>query len=155
MIIEKEKFPFKWMLSILEALESEESLSSLQIAKIVRVCVPDVSEIAWMLQYLTSFGKIISDLDGKWKIITKKEASAPPPKEFRFKYIKALAKIIEILHESSQSVPELAQKISHEIDDIQKALEFLTLITDKGQVQLTKSDIHHQWSLRPWSQGFF
>ncbi|UCG89998.1 MAG: hypothetical protein JSU57_05925 [Candidatus Heimdallarchaeota archaeon] len=151
MIIEREKFPFKWMLNIIEALESEESLSSLQIARVIRVCVPDAKEVTQMLQYMTSFGKIILDLDGKWKITLKKEASTPPlPTEFRFKYIKTLAEIIKILHKRSQSVSELAQKTSHEIDDIQEALEFLALITGKGKVQLTKNDTPQQWSLKSW-----
>lgn len=138
------------MLSIIEALENEKSLSSLQIARAVKVCIPDAREVTQMLQYLTSFGKIISNQNGKWEVTLKGEDPAPPSKEFRFKYIITLTEIIKILHRSNRSASELAQKTSQEIDDIEEALEFLALITEKGQVHLTKSGTSDQWSLRSW-----
>ncbi len=149
MIVDRNKFPFKWMLRIIATLERGDSLSSLQIARAIGSCVPDAGEVTHMIHYITYFGKVTSDTEGKWKIVGKEEDSGPPQKDFRFRYIRTLMKIIDILAEGAQSVVELAQKIYQEIDDIQGALSFLALITEKGRVHLQKEDQPKKWSLKP------
>lgn len=139
------------MLSIIATLERDDILSSLQIARAIGSCVPDAGEVTNMIHYITYFGKVTSDTEGKWRIFGKEEDSGPPQKDFRFRYIRTLMDIIDILDEGAQSVVELAQKTSQEIDDIQVALSFLALITEKGCVHLQKEDQFQKWSLKPWS----
>lgn len=138
------------MLTIISALEREDSLTSLQIARAIGVCVPDVAEATRILHYITYFGKIESNPEGNWRIIKKEEDSDPPPKKFRVKYIQNLMKIIDVLNEGTQSAEELAQRTSQEIDSVQEILSFLSLTTGKGYIHLQGSGHPQQWSLRPW-----
>ena len=151
MIVDRKKFPFKRMLSIIATLEGGDSFSSLQIARAIGSCVPDAGEVTHMIHYITYFGKVASDTEGKWRIFGKEEDSNPPQKDFRFNYIRTLMEIIDILDEDAQSVVELAQKTSQEIDDIQEAMSFLALITEKGRIHLQEEDSSQKWSLKPWS----
>ncbi|MHA2244145.1 MAG: hypothetical protein ACXADY_04195 [Candidatus Hodarchaeales archaeon] len=150
MIVDRKKFPFKWMWSIIETLERCDFLSSLEIARAIGSCVPDADEVTNMIHYITYFGKVKSDMEGKWRIFGKEEDSNPPQKDFRFRYIRILMEIIDILDEGTLGNVELAQKTSQKIDDIQEAMSFLALITEKGSIHLQEKDSSQNWSLKPW-----
>lgn len=65
MLIDKTKFPFKWMSDIIEALEREKMLSPFRIARAIESCVPDAAEVTRMLYYITFFGRVVSNQEGE------------------------------------------------------------------------------------------
>lgn len=155
MVQDQPKFPFKYFLSVIEALEKEDALSSWQIAKAIDSCISDASEVTRMLHYLTDHGKITSNPEkGNWRIIRKKEDSDPPSKNFRVKYIQKHITLLEVLTDEPQSVEALANKTSFELDDIIEALSFLTSISEKGHIHLQGSGYQQQWSFRLWPPSF-
>ncbi|UCG03250.1 MAG: hypothetical protein JSW11_04515 [Candidatus Heimdallarchaeota archaeon] len=153
MILDQTKFPFKYFLSVIEALEKEDALSSWQIAKAIGSCTSDASEVARMLSYLTHYGKIVSNT-GNWRIIRKKEDSDPPSKNFRVKYIQQFLSTIEALIDESQSIEELAKVTSLGRDEIEEILSCLEIISEKGYVYLQGSGPRQQWTLKPWPLNF-
>ncbi|MFX1515797.1 MAG: hypothetical protein ACFFC6_05765 [Promethearchaeota archaeon] len=142
------KFPFKYFLPIIHALEKENTLSAWQIAKSIGSCISDASEVTRMLHYITHYGKIISE-QGKWKIIRKEENTDPPSKDFRVKYIQNYITLIETLNNELQSVEEIAKKTSLEMNEIEENLPYLSLITNKGSIELHGSGPRKQWGLKP------
>lgn len=151
MIIDNTKFPFKWMLDIIKALEGEKLLSPSRISRTIGSCVPDAAEVTRMLHFITFFGRVVSNQEGEWRIVGKEnDSSSNPGKNFRFKYIKKVMEIIDFLSENAIGEFELAQKTSQEVYDIQQALSFLEEITEKGRIHKEKSS-PHQWCLSPWS----
>lgn len=145
------KFPFKYFLSIINALENGTALSTWQIAKSIGSCISDASEVTRMLHYLTHYGRIVSNpKEGKWKIIRNKLVSDSPSKNFRVKYIKQYIALIEGLTSEPQSLEELGERLSLELDEIRQILPYLSLITEKGYIQLEGSGARQQWNLKPW-----
>ncbi|MFW9905128.1 MAG: hypothetical protein ACFFFH_12390 [Candidatus Thorarchaeota archaeon] len=151
MSINQAKFPFKYFIRIINALEDENILSAWQIAKSIGSCISDASEVTRMLHYLTHYGKIVSNpKKGCWKIIRNKQISEPPLKNFRVRYVEKCMALIEGLTSEPQSVEELGEKLSLELNEIRDLLPYLRLITEKGYIHLEGSDHRQQWSLKPW-----
>jgi hypothetical protein len=148
--INQNKFPFKYFLSIINTLENENTLPAWQIAKFIGSCISDASEVTRMLHYLTHYGKIVSNPEGKWKIVKNKMISDPPSKKFRANYIKQFITLIERLTSEPQSLEELGEELSLELDEIRNFLSYLSLLTEKGYIQLEGSGPRQQWSLKPW-----
>ena len=149
------RFPYKYFLGVLEALEKEDALSGWQIAKLIGSCISDASEATRMLHYLTHCGKIVSNPGkGNWRIIRKEEDSDLPSMNFRVKYIQKYLSIIESLTNEPQTAEELAIKTSLELKEIEKALAHLSIITEKGYIQLQGSGPRQQWKLKPWPLDF-
>ncbi|MFX0122438.1 MAG: hypothetical protein ACFFAE_02290 [Candidatus Hodarchaeota archaeon] len=155
MIQRHNKFPFKYFLGVIEALEGEDALSSWQIANSIGSCTSDASEVTRMLHYLTHYGKVVSNADrGNWRIIRKNEDSNPPSKDFRVKYIQKYLTIIELLTGEPQSEKELSNKASLELNEVKEALSYLKLITEKGYIYLQGSGPRQQWKMQYWPQSF-
>jgi hypothetical protein len=150
--IDQSKFPFKYFLSIINTLENENALSAWQIAKSIGSCISDASEVTRMLHYLTHYGKIVSNPEKGWKIMGSKQATDPPSTNFRAKYIKKYTALIEGLTSEPQSLEELGENLSFELEEIRDTLLYLSLITEKGYIHLEGSDPRQQWSLKPWPQ---
>ena len=150
------KFPFKYFLGIIDTLEKEDALSAWQIAKSISSCIADASEATRMLQYLTHYGKIISNPEkGKWRIIRREEDSGSPSKNFRVKYIKKLITVIESLTDELQSAEELVNRTSLELNELEEILPDLCLLTEKGYVDLQGSGPRQKWCLNPWPPDIF
>jgi hypothetical protein len=149
--INQSKFPFKYFLSIISTLEDENALPAWEIAKSIGSCISDASEVTRMLHYLTHYGRIVSNPEeNKWKIIKNELTSDRPSNNFRVEYIKQLIALIEGLTTEPQSLEELSEKLSLELDKIRNLLPYLSLITKKGYIQLEGSGPRQKWSLRPW-----
>ena len=150
MTIQRDKFPFKWILKILAVLQEKEYCTNSQVAKAIGSCVSDAGEVLRMMNYLTHFGKIVANPENKWKFMYTQDNIKPPSKNFRTEYIQNLIEIIDLLKEGPQSTQEIADRTSQEIDDIQELLSFLTIVTGNGHVCLKGEGYPREWTLRSW-----
>jgi len=148
-VTDRTKFPFKYFLAIIDALEKNNALSAWQISKSIGSCISDASEVTRMLYYLTHYGKITSEQE-KWRIIKKDKKTDSPTKDFRVKYIQNYITLIEALTNELQSVEKLASRTSLELNEIKEILTYLRLLTEKGFVGLQGSGPRQQWRLNSW-----
>lgn len=151
MVVNLERFPFKWMPSMIVYLEKRgnESFKSFMLSRSIGTCNPDTNEIAKMLNYLTHFGRIAKN-DDKRYMIEYLNDEAPPEKRFRFKYITKLDRIITILTEKTVTIDELAHMLEREPQDVEKDIKFLQLITNKGRVCLDGGKYNFNIYFVPW-----
>lgn len=152
MTIDLYKFPFKWMVTIINTLEEGKTLSSYNISRKIGSCVADSREVTRMLYYLTSFGKIVSNSSNEWKILVSKK-NDDIPKNFRFKYIEDLIVLIQNLNDNFRSINDLASELSQNEGDIREMLSLLFKITQKGQIKADGSGINQNWTLEDWKMS--
>ncbi|UCE12800.1 MAG: hypothetical protein JSV04_11470 [Candidatus Heimdallarchaeota archaeon] len=88
------------------------------------------------------------DSEDKWKIGDSPEDTDSTTQNFRLKYIQALTELIQNLNKEPQSSESLAEKTSNKVTDVQEALVFSKLITEKGYFQSQGSGYSQQWSLK-------
>jgi len=153
MAVNIEKFPFKWMPSMIVYLEKRrnEPFKSFMLSKVIGTCNPDTNEIAKMLNYLTHFGRISKNEDNTY-FIEYLNKESPPGTNFRFKYIEKLDRIITILKEKTVKLEELAHMLEREPQEVEKDIKFLKLITNKGYVCLDGGKYNFSIYFTPWTK---
>lgn len=149
MTINLNKFPFKWMVTIIKTLEEGKTLSSFNISRKIGSCIADSREVTRMLYYLTSFGKIVSNGNNEWKIVASK-IDDDIKDNFRLRYIKDLITLIQHLDDSYKSVNDLASELSQNEKEINDMLSLLSRITNKGQIKVDGSGLNQNWILIDW-----
>ncbi len=151
MAINIEKFPFKWMTVMLNYLEKRENehFKSIKLSRAIGACIPDTNEVARMLNYLTHYGKVTRNNKNNYYLEFCNNEN-PPEKSFRFNCIKNLDKIINIIKEDSLDVELLAQMLGREVQDVEKDIHFLELITSKGRVCLDGKRYNSSIYFIPW-----
>ena len=154
MAVNIEKFPFKWMPSMIVYLEKRRNkpFKSFKLSRAIGACYPDVKEIAKMLNYLTHFGRISENEDNTY-FIKYLNNEGPPEKSFRFKYIEKLDRILTILKEKTVKLEELAHMLEREPQEVEKDIKFLKLITNKGYVCLDGGKYTFSVCFMPWTKN--
>jgi hypothetical protein len=137
------------MVTIIKLLEEGKTLSSYKISRKTGSCLADAREVTRMLYYLTSFGKIISNGTGEWKILVSKK-NDEIQKNFRLNYIKDLVTLIQHLEDSYKSIDDLASELPKNEKEIRDMLSLLSRITHKGQIKVDGSGFNQNWSLEDW-----
>ncbi|PWI46947.1 hypothetical protein CEE45_14270 [Candidatus Heimdallarchaeota archaeon B3_Heim] len=150
MRIDERKYPFKWMPRIVEMFEGiDKGLSSFQIARTIGSCSPDASEVLKLMVYLTSFGKVVES-DGNWKIIVSPFNIERNQSRIRIDYIKGLDLLIQNLSNDFVPIEELISINGRDTAETQKELEFLSLITKKGQFFIERKRFPQKFAFKPW-----
>ncbi|MFX0085712.1 MAG: hypothetical protein ACFFAU_08560 [Candidatus Hodarchaeota archaeon] len=153
MAVDIEKFPFKWMTSMVNYLDkrNNENFKSFNLSRAIGACIPDTNEVARMLNYLTHYGKVTRNEKNSYFLEFCNNKN-PPEKNFRFNYIKNLDEIICIIKEESIEIETLAQMLGREVHDVEKDINFLELITSKGRVCLDGKRYNPSIYFMPWLQ---
>jgi hypothetical protein len=149
MIVDIKKFPFKWMPIIIKSLKNHEFLTLFQISRKIGSCFADANESTRMLYYLTCLGKVVGNSNNEWKIIHSTE-SLPPLTKYRVRYIQDLIKLIQSLDGTFKSVNDLVVEKNWEKKDIQEALSFLSLVTERGFLYFEGDGHQQKWILKKW-----
>ncbi|MFW9992180.1 MAG: hypothetical protein ACFFD4_09055 [Candidatus Odinarchaeota archaeon] len=130
------KFPFKYMKAIMKAFPDaeEKPLSIFELQKSAGACYPDTSEVTQMLSYLTSFGKVTQNGDGRWLRTAEKDNKPKKPGRAP-RYLTEILEIIKVLApDSPKSIDEVAKETGLETGMVEEFLPFLADITDRGHV---------------------
>ncbi len=152
MQVDESKFPFKWMSRVMDAFEGADgNKSSFQIARTIGSCSPDASEVLKMMVYITSHGKIIES-NGMWKIISPPIVSDLDLAGFRTKYIQKLDQLIKSLSSSFVTIETLTSSNGRDNGEVQKELQFLSQITEKGQIIIARKKFPQKFALKPWDE---
>lgn len=151
MAVNIEKFPFKWMPSMIVYLEKRrnEPFKSFKLSRAIGACYPDANEIAKMLNYLTHFGKISKNEDNQY-FIEYLNKESPPDRSFRFRYIEKLDRILTILKEKTVKLEELVHMLERKPREVDNDIKFLKLITNKGRVRLDGGKYNFKVYFVPW-----
>lgn len=124
-------------------------LSSRHIAQTIGSCSSDAKETLKMMQYITSYGRVVL-ANGKWRremSVTKIPQDKP---KFRFRYIKEVIQLIENLPEDFVSLDELASLHNREKSEIEQCLSFVVKITQNGQISSQGNLLSQLWTITPW-----
>ncbi|MHA1977458.1 MAG: hypothetical protein ACW98F_16000 [Candidatus Hodarchaeales archaeon] len=150
MRIDERKYPFKWMPRIVEVFKGiDKGLSSFQIARTIGSCSPDASEVLKLMVYLTSFGKVVES-DGKWKIIGSPFDIEHNKSGIRINYIKGLDQLIQNLSNNFVPIEEITKINGRDSAELQKELEFLSLITKNGQFFIQRKRFPQKFACKSW-----
>ena len=154
MAVNIEKFPFKWMPSMIVYLEKRrnEPFKSFKLSRAIGACYPDAKEIAKMLNYLTHFGKISKNEDNQY-FIEYLNKESPPDRSFRFRNIEKLDRILTILKEKPVKLEELAYMLERKPREVDNDIKFLKLITNKGRVCLDGGKYNFSVCFVSWTKN--
>jgi hypothetical protein len=153
MAVNIEKFPFKWMPSMVNYLDkrNNEHFKSFKLSRAIGACIPDTNEVARILNYLTHYGKITRN-DKNLCLLEFSNKDDPPEKNFRYKYVKNLDKIINTIKEEAVNIEQLAQMLERDVKGVEKDVKFLEMITSKGRVCLDGKRYNPSICFIPWVQ---
>ena len=150
MILDENKFPFKWMPRITQVFDSyKKPLPAYQIARMIGSCVSDARETLQMMEYIASHG-IILEINGKWRREKFKGYITLEKPKFRYRYIEDLIVLINTLPSDSITVDELSSLNGKEKSDIERSLSFIAEISQSGRVSSEGKSSSQRWSLVPW-----
>ncbi|MFX0182744.1 MAG: hypothetical protein ACFE95_06630 [Candidatus Hodarchaeota archaeon] len=149
MIVDTKKFPFKWMPTIIKILKNHQFITLFQISRKLGSCFADASESTRMLYYLTCLGKVVGNSNNEWKIIHTAE-NLPQLTKYRFKYVQDLKKLVQSLNGTFKNVSDLVVDKAWKEKDIQEALRFLSLVTERGFLYFEGDGHRQKWILKKW-----
>lgn len=126
------KFPFKYMIAIIELMKNNKNVTLGQVRKASGACTPDALETLDMMQFLTAKGQVIK-ADNKWKITPQTHEKILEPK--RISYLSTFVALINNLEKGARDLTDLEKLNIIPTSDLEEYLQFLSIITAQGIVR--------------------
>ena len=127
----------------------KQPLPTHQIAQAIGSCRSDAKEALKMMQYITSFGRVLV-VNDKWRREMSADMIPRDKPKFRFRYIKEMIQVIENLPEDFISIEEVVSLNNGEKSEIEQSLSFIAKITQNGQISSSGNLLSQKWTLTPW-----
>jgi hypothetical protein len=134
-------FPYKNMRMIVDLI-AEGEIGVRQIAATTGLCSFDSTEVADMVAYLSTFGRV-EHIDDGWVIHPEDDESVY--ERFRTRYIETAKAIIEKLSTEAKTVTELSNETNLPKETVDLFLPFLADISRLGVITRCSTDWPITW----------